>query len=168
MPLAGAWYALQIRSKQEELSRQILTGKGYETLLPCYVHHSPKNTRSERPLFPGYLFCRMSTDTAGMIVKTPGVIRVVGFGNTWTPLDDHEVASLQRIAQSDVPREPWPYLPAGSHVRIESGPLRGVSGVLTSDTSGSKVVISVTLLQRAMAVTVDRSTVISQASAAVQ
>jgi transcription antitermination factor NusG len=161
MPIAGAWYALQIRPKFEEISRQALTGKNYETLLPCYPHLSARGERREKPLFPGYLFCRLSSDADGLIVRTPGVTRVVSFAGVWTPLEEHEVTDLKRIAQTDLPREPWPYLSQGSRVRIESGPLRGVSGVLASDTAGPKVVISVTLLQRAMAVTVDRSTMIT-------
>jgi transcription antitermination factor NusG len=161
MPLVGAWYALQIRPKFEEISRRVLTGKGYETLLPSYVLPSSKGARIEKPLFPGYLFCRLSSEADGMIVRTPGVTRVVGFGSVWTPLEEYEVANLKRIVQSEILREPWPYLSKGCRVRIDSGPLRGVSGMLASDTSGSKVVILVTLLQRAMAVTLDRSTVIT-------
>lgn len=160
MPIQTAWYAVQARANFEQLASTALIGKGYEVLLPTYVRRGVNDNKSKnRPLFPGYLFCRMSPEAGGKIVTSPGVIRVVTFAGNWIPIDDIEMETVRRITTSLVTREPWRYIPNGVRVRIENGPLKGVTGVVESN--GCKLVVSVTLLQRAVAVKLDHLTVVS-------
>ncbi len=87
---------------------------------------------------------------------TPGVIQIVGVGKTPIPVEEPEIAAIQRVGKSGLPTMPWPYLEVGHVVRIEEGPLQGLSGMVLKIKSGPKLVLSVSLLQRSVAVEIDR------------
>src|SRR5437016_5057779 len=114
------WFVLQLRPQREEAVSRALLLKGYEVFLPM---------RRERcPLFTGYLFCRLNPDLPAKIVTTPGVIRILGFGRKPIAVPEQEVATIQQIVSSNLTRQPWRYLPHGTLIRIETGPLKGVEG----------------------------------------
>jgi transcription antitermination factor NusG len=157
------WFALQVRSRYEESVAEHLSGKGYELFLPLYKCRKRWSDRIkviEAPLFPGYLFCRFNPQNRLPILKTPGVIQVVGYNRTPVPVDDGEIDAIQRFIASGIPSQPWPFLQVGDRVRIESGPLRGLEGILIKFKGNHRLVVSVTLLQRSVAAVVD-STLVS-------
>lgn len=161
--LSKGWYALQTRPRQEELSCSILMAKGYEVFLPTVVSRRMKKGRCEKcdkPLFPGYLFCRFVTGLIGKIVTTPGVTRIVACGCTAARISDEEIRCIQRLNDSDVTKQPWKYLPVGCRVRIQTGPLAGISGVLISGADQFRLIVSVTLLQRSVAVVLNNDVVL--------
>jgi transcription antitermination factor NusG len=160
----GLWYALQVRRFFEYVSERILTGKGYETFLPTYVsRHGPvgRSLNRELALFPGYMFCRFLSQTSGRIVTTPGVIRVLGVGGQPIPVTDREIEDIRIVINSGLPQQPWRALPEGSRVRIESGPMRTLEGVLVSSAASRKLVVTVAILQRSVAVELDAATAVS-------
>jgi transcription antitermination factor NusG len=122
----------------------------------CIRQWSDRIKEIEVPLFPGYIFCRMNPHNRRPVVMTPGVIQVVGIGKTPTPVDEEEIAAIQRVGKTGLPAMPWPYLQVGCVARIEDGPLRGLTGIVVKIKSGLKLVLSVSLLQRSVAVEVDR------------
>jgi len=91
---------------------------------------------------------------------TPGVIQVIGIGKIPTPVDDAEIAAIQTAVQSGLPRQPWPFLQIGQRVRVECGPLCGLEGIFVDFKGRHRLVLSVTLLQRSVAVEVDGAWVI--------
>jgi transcription antitermination factor NusG len=152
------WFALQIRSRQESSVATLLRGKGYEPFLPvyrCRRHWSDRIKEIELPLFPGYLFCQFDPQARLPILITPGVIQVVGMGKTPMPVDDTEIAAIQTAVQSWLPRGPWPFLQVGRRVRVEYGPLYGLEGILQSFKGRHRLVLSVTMLMRSMAVEIE-------------
>jgi transcription antitermination factor NusG len=152
------WFALQVRSRYESVAATFLLGKGYEWFLPTYLcrrQWSDRIKKIELPLFPGYLFCRFNPQDRLPILTIPGVISVVGIAKNPTPVDESEIASLRVLAKSGLPREPWPYLQAGQRVRIEHGPLCGLEGILLQLKGRHRITLSVTLLQRSVAVEID-------------
>jgi hypothetical protein len=72
-----------------------------------------------------------------------------------------EIESLQLLARSNFLREPWKYLLSGTIVLIETGPLAGVQGIISAGENKMQLVISVTLLQRSVAIQLGEDTVIS-------
>jgi transcription antitermination factor NusG len=88
---------------------------------------------------------------------TPGVIQIVGAGKTLIPVEEEEIAAIQRVVKNGLATMPWPYLQVGHVARIEQGPLRGMTGIIVRIKSGMKLVLSVSLLQRSVAVEIDRS-----------
>jgi len=153
------WFALQVRSQHEKTVALTLRDKGYEEFFPvCQIKRrwSDRIKRLEAPLFPGYVFCRFDVDKRLAILVTPGVRFIVGIGKIPTPIDASEVVALQSIVKSGLPVEPWPFLEIGQRVRIERGSLEGVEGILLKPKSSYRLVVSVTLLQRSVAVEIDR------------
>jgi transcription antitermination factor NusG len=157
------WFALQVRTRQEIGIADCLASKGYERLLPLYTSRrrwSDRIKELEVPLFPGYVFCRFDPQNRLAVLKTPGVVRVVGNGRSPVRVCDHEINSLRALIASGLPKCPCPFLQAGDRVRIEVGPLRGSEGLLVRFKGNYRLVLSVTLLQRAVAVEIDSSFVL--------
>jgi transcription antitermination factor NusG len=158
------WFAVQTRTRYENLAAKQLNGRGYEVFLPyyqCKRRWSDRMQEFEVPLFPGYLFCRLNLLDRLPILTTPGVIQIVGIGKTPIPVDEEEVIALQTAVQTEVPRHPWPFLKVGQKVRVEAGPLCGLEGVLLNFKGSYRLVLSVSLLQRSVAVEVDSAWVTS-------
>ena len=158
------WFALFVRTRWESSTESILQNKGFETFLPTYdvkPLRSSNSKRDSRVLFPGYVFCRFDIHNRLPILVTPGVISVVGRGRTPIPLQDSEITSIQTIASSGLPLEPWPYLEVGEVVRIHNHALAGLEGILLRFRGKDRVVVSVPLLRRAVAVEIDRSEITS-------
>jgi len=152
------WFALQVRMRHETLVTEHLSGKGYEWFLPLYKsrkHWSDRVKEVKLPLFPGYLFCRFDTQNRLPILKTPGVTQIVGYNHTPVAVDENEIAAIRALVASGVPNFPCAYVELGSRVKIESGALRGMEGILTELKGKRRLVLSVTLLQRSVAVEID-------------
>jgi len=153
------WFALCTRAQHEKSVSSALRSKGYEEFLPlyrCRRRWSDRFKEIELPLFPGYVFCRFDLNRRLPILTTPGVALIVGSGRTPLPVEDHEIAALQSIASSKFETEPWPFLQVGQRVRIEQGVLEGVEGILLALKKPHRLVVSVTLLQRSVAVEIDQ------------
>lgn len=158
----GLWYAVQVKPFYEHISEKILVGKGYQTFLPTYLRAASRHVGGyELALFPGYLFCRFMSVTSEKVVTTPGVIRVVGVGKTPLPVEDQEIEAIRAVIQSGLPSQPWRTLSEGSRLRIESGPLRSVEGILALSGASRRLVVTITLLQRSVAVELDPCTIVS-------
>lgn len=157
MENALEWFALRVRPRAERLVAEALRGKGYEEFLPLHRERrrwSDRVTTVESPLFTGYVFCRFDVLRRLPILTTPGVLHVVSVGKTPQPIDDEEMASVRVLVESGLQVQPWPYLHIGQPVRIVTGPLAGASGTLLSVKSQGRLVVSLTLLQRSVAVEV--------------
>jgi transcription antitermination factor NusG len=156
------WFALQVRTRWENSAAMLLSGKGYQTLLPTYETSKRWNGRVKQlkaPLFPGYVFCQFDAVNRLPILVTPGVISVVGRGRVPIPVDDAEITALQTIVSSGLSTEPWPYLEIGQKIRIESDALRGLEGILIKFKGNHRIVVSVSLLRRSVALEIDRNCV---------
>jgi len=159
---AHAWYALRVRSNFERVTGQFLRQKGYEEFTPLYLcrrRWSDRVRELELPLFPGYVFCRFDASRRMPILTTPGVVSLVSFDNLPARVDEAEIAAIQAIVRSGRPVMPWPFLQVGQRVRVHNGPLRGVEGLLLHLKNQCRVVVSVTLLQRSVAVEIDSADV---------
>ena len=158
------WYAVQCWLRKESMIAAQLEGQGFECFLPKYKslrEWSDRKKEVEQPLFPGYLFCRFDYTQRRPVVVTPGVLQVVGCGRTPTPIEDREIEAIQIAVASGVPGQPWPYLEVGEKVRIHTGKLSGLEGILVNFKGNHRVVLSVTLLQRSVALEVDLAWVAS-------
>jgi transcription antitermination factor NusG len=153
------WFAVRVRSRFEVVSSTSLISKGYEVYLPLYAvkHHYPHGVKTTRlPLFPGYVFCRMDAMRRLPILTTPGVVAIVSMGAIPAPIDDDELEAVKTILRSGLQTGPWPFLASGQRVHIVQGPLSGVQGFVAGLGRKQRLVVSVMLLQRSLAVEVDR------------
>jgi transcription antitermination factor NusG len=154
------WFALRVRPRWERLVADALRGKGYEQFLPLHQerhHWSDRVAIVEAPLFAGYVFCRFDVNRRLPILTTPGVQFVISTGKTPQPIDDEEIASLQVLVASRLELHPWPFLEVGQRIQIVGGPLSGAEGIVLSMKKQHRLVVSVTLLQRSVAVEIPES-----------
>jgi transcription antitermination factor NusG len=162
-PIEQKWYALTVPYQHERQTEKALQSKGLETLVPVYRsrrHWSDRVKDVEMPLFAGYVLCQFDLTDRIQVMDTPGVCKIVGFGGSVTALEDCEVEGIQRLVALKVPLAPWPYLKAGDQVRVEHGPMRGLEGSLRRTKDALRLVIGVELLQRSIAVEVERDAVV--------
>ena len=154
------WYAILTKTGREKSATLLLENSGFECYLPVSKSSrkwSDRTKEIDAPLFPGYLFCRMNPNDRLPILITPGVVQIVGTGKTPIAIEEQEIADIRRVAKSGLRAMPWPYLQVGQTARIEEGPLLGLSGIVIKIKSELKLVLSVQLLQRSIAVEIDRN-----------
>jgi transcription antitermination factor NusG len=156
------WFALYVKPRHEKVVTRLLMGEGLEAFLPLYKRHHVYGARSkdnELPLFPGYVFCRFVLDKRTPVLATSGVISIVGIGKTPMPIDDIEIQSLQTAARARLSMEPCDFLPRGRRVRITRGALTDVEGVVLEVRNFTRLILSISLLQRAVQIEIDSSCV---------
>ncbi|AMY12998.1 transcriptional activator RfaH [Luteitalea pratensis] len=154
------WFALRVKPRTERVVTESLAGKCYETFLPLHTERrrwSDRVKTMQMPLFAGYVFCRFDVQHRLPILTTPGVLHVVSTGQIPQPIDDEEIESLRLLVESGLPVEPWPFHYVGQRIRIIGGPLAGTSGILQSVKSKNRLIVSISLLQRSVAVEVPES-----------
>ncbi len=152
------WYALRTRSRHEKLVRDQLANQGIEQLLPTVKRLSQWKDRKkeiEVPLFSGYCFVRFGADQKLPVLKTVGVVDIVGGGQRPEPILDEEIAALQTLMTTVLPYDPHPYLSEGMTVEVIRGPLQGVRGILLRKEKRHRLVLGVRLIQQAAAVEID-------------
>lgn len=155
-----AWYAIRTRSKSERWVSASLRGKGYEEFLPLYRVRRTWSDRSKEldvPLFPGYVFCRFDpNDRLVPILTTVGVVSIVGAGRMPLPVDPQEIAAIRTLLRNGNAAQPYPFLNVGDKVYLERGPFTGVEGYIVNLNKKYRLVVSITLLQRSVAVEIER------------
>ena len=156
------WYAIRVRSQHEDVIARHLRVRGMESFLPLYRERrrwSDRFKEIDLPLFPGYVFCRFDPQNRLPVLTVPGVVLVVGVGRNPVPIDETEIEAIQTAVKSGYPTQPSPFLQIGHKVRIEHGPLCGTEGILTGFRGHLRLVLSITLLQRSVAVEIDAASV---------
>lgn len=162
LDLGSLWYAVYTRHQHEKTVARLLIGKGIETFLPLYatVHRWKNGVKQlSLPLFPCYVFLRNPLDRWLPILTTPGIHTVVGFGGERAVIPRSEIEAIRRMVESPVKAEPHPFLKCGDRVRLKAGPLQGLEGMLFRKKNLWKLVVSVEMLQRSVAVEVNASDV---------
>jgi transcriptional antiterminator NusG len=157
---AFPWFAVRVRSNYEHVAAVHLRERGYEEFSPSYKAErrwSDRKKTIDQFLFPGYVFCRLDPQDRLPVVTVPGVIALVGFGKTPSPIPDCEIDHIRTMVQSGLLVTPWPFLELGQRVLIERGPLVGVEGILEDVRGKYRLVVSISLLQRAVSAEVDRN-----------
>ncbi len=152
------WFAIQARLRYENFVAAWLRDKSYECFLPtywCRRQWSDRIKDLELPLFPGYLFCRFNPQDRLPILRTPGLISIVGIAQNPVPVDEAELAAVRALVSSGLPHQPWPYVNIGQRVRIQYGALSGLEGILQSFKGRHRIVVSVSMLQRSVATEID-------------
>lgn len=157
---AEKWYALHTRPKHEKAVVQRLTERGVETFLPIIteVHRwSDRKKRVELPLFSCYVFARFIPNRAERLcaLRVDGVLGLVGSRSEGTPIPDDQIEAVRALVDGAFPWSPYPFLKIGQRVRVRSGALDGVEGILISRNGSDTLVISVDAIQRSLAVRVE-------------
>jgi len=155
------WYAVHVRSNQERTSAAFIEDRKINFFLPMYKVQSKRKDRQKillKPLFSGYLFVNIDYNSRDRIqvLKAPGTVRIVGFGDVPTSISDSVIDSIKILTGFEKETiRPHPLIRSGQQVEVIDGPFRGAIGVLheTSDRK-PKLVVEIELLGRAIAVSI--------------
>ncbi|HKW61700.1 MAG TPA: UpxY family transcription antiterminator [Candidatus Acidoferrum sp.] len=152
------WFALYTCANHEKRVAVQLEARGVEHFLPLY--RSRRNWKDRRvfldlPLFPGYVFAHFEWTARVHVLQARGVVRLVGSKGHPSPLAKPEIEALRAGVRGGLRLEPHSYLPAGTRVRILHGPLAGMTGILARKKNSFRVVLSVDLIARSVALEVD-------------
>ena len=152
------WYAAYTTPRHEKHVAELLAERDIETFLPLYrtVRQWKKSCPIllELPLFPCYLFVRVRRSARGSVLSMPGVVSIVGSPKEPWPLPHFEIEALRLGAQMGK-IEPHPYLKVGERVRITTGSMAGVQGILVRKKNQFRFVLTLDAIMRSVAVEVD-------------
>jgi len=156
--LAAKWFAIYVTSRHEKRIAERLTQKQLEFYLPLYqVERKWKDGSKgtlDLPLFPGYLFVHIKRTERVPVLEVPGVLTfIVGTGGEPVEIRDAEIEVL-RTGLSLRHAQPHPFLKAGQRVRIRSGALTGMEGFVVRNKNSSRVVLTINLIMKSVAVEV--------------
>ena len=156
----SAWYAVHTRSNFEKVVHAELLRRRIETYWPAFeeIHQwKDRKKRVERSVFPGYVFIQITDkpETRVQVVRTNGVVRILGSGSAIEAVPDYEIASIRRLLDSKRQCYAHPFLREGAWVRVKRGPLRDVEGRLVRFKNQTRLVLTVDLLSQAVATEID-------------
>jgi transcription antitermination factor NusG len=160
--VAGAWYAIYTRHQHEKSVAQFLSAKGLQVFLPLYNatrRWKDRTVHLSLPLFPCYLFLRGMEGRWLDVVTTSGIVSVLSINGEPATIPESEIESVRRAVEWGNRVEPHPFLRCGDRVRVISGPLQGLEGILVRKKNLFRLVLSVEILERSAAVEVDVSAV---------
>jgi len=155
MPLVEThWYVTYVVTRHEKAVTEQLVYRSVESFLPLYhsVHYWKKRrAHVELPLFPGYVFVRICGAERLRVLEIPSVVHIVTFGGVPAAVPDEQVEALRNVLR--LRRcEPYPYLTAGRRIRVKSGPLEGLEGVVVRQNNHTRIIVSVDFIQRSTSV----------------
>ncbi len=163
---APRWFALRVKSRHEHVVALAVQEKGFDEFLPLYERTARWSDRVKTmpsPLFPGYLFCRLSPEDRFHILTIPGVLHFVANGKELIPLDEAEIHALQLAVRAKLSAEPIPFVADGPTLLLSGGPLAGVQGFLVEEPR-RRLVISLSSFQRSVAIEMEGDWIETEAS----
>lgn len=163
------WWAIYTRHQHEKVVADVLSAKGFEVFLPLYDSIRRWKDRQKLlslPLFPCYVFVRGGMNRRFQIINTPGVHMALTHGDRIAVIPEKEIDAVRRTVEGPFRMEPHPFLRCGDRVRVIRGSLEGVEGILVRKKNQFRLVLSVDMLAKSVAVEIDASDVESIAEGA--
>ncbi len=158
----GNWYALYTCPRHEKLVAEQIKRRSFTCFLPVYRsvrRWKDRRKELELALFPGYVFVQMDLQKKVKVLEVPGAVRLVSFNGQPAALPASEIETLKNRLSGARGVEPHPYLRAGHRVRVRSGAMQGLEGIIVRRKDRCRIVFSIDLLKRSVAVEVDEADV---------
>lgn len=162
-PLNPGWYACRTRARAEKQVNRMLRLRGIEPYLPLVDQVKQWVDRKKRvafPLFPGYVFAHFGPGLFHQVLRTPGVVTVVGTAGSPVPVRADELDSIRLLVEfvnaGNPPPEPAEFVEMGQEVVVAEGPFSGMRGVLTEERGQTRVIVRVSALREALSIEISR------------
>jgi transcription antitermination factor NusG len=156
------WWALYTRHQHERTVADMLSAKGFEVFLPLYESIRRWKDRQKLlslPLFPCYVFVRGGFSRRLQVITTPGIHMILSCGDHAAVIPENEIQAIRRTVEGAYRMEPHPFLRCGERVRVIHGSLQGVEGILVRKKNQFRLVLSVEMLAKSVAVEIDAADV---------
>jgi transcription antitermination factor NusG len=155
----AAWFAIQTKPRHEKSVAADLETKGITSCVPLYSvkkRWSDRYQMVELPVFANYVFVRVPSarEARVAVLRTQGVVRFIGARGAGTPIPQEEIETVQNIVRHRIACAPYPFLNIGQSVRICGGSLDGVQGILLAQNDDQSLVVSISIIQRSLAIRV--------------
>jgi transcription antitermination factor NusG len=152
------WYAAYTMSRHERRIATHCEHIGIEHFLPLYSSRRSWKNRTtvdlQMPLFPNYIFVRLSAEDHGRLLRLPGVLSTVGTSAGPAAISEHDMEALRRIIQYKA-IEPHPFIVTGDRVRVKKGPLEGIAGVVLRKINGVRFIVTLDLIGKSVALDIE-------------
>jgi transcription antitermination factor NusG len=148
------WYAFTTQPRHEKAVARQLESKSIESFVPLLTTPSRRKDRRavvDQPLFPGYVFTRIDAGDRAHVLRIPSVVRVLSFNGVPADIADEEIDAVRRCLIRGENPEPHPFPEQGDTVRVKSGPLQGLQGVIIRCKSSLRLVVSINLIHKSIA-----------------
>jgi transcription antitermination factor NusG len=152
------WYAVYTYPRHEKAVREQLELKSLEAFLPTFVSESrwkDRRVQIQTPLFPGYVFTRIDLSERSKVFAIPGVIRMLSFNGTPAPIDNSEIQAVRLCLERGATVQPCPTLEVGDRVRVRSGILAGLEGLISRCKNERRLIVPISLINQSVAVEID-------------
>src|ERR1700722_15818081 len=154
------WYGLHTRPRHEKIVAHRLAEKGVTTFLPLVTEvrrWSDRKKSVQLPLFSCYVFARFipKREDRLRVLRVEGVFGLVGARGEGASIPEEQIDAVRSLIEGNLPYAAHPFLKIGQRVRIRSGALDGLEGILVSRNGDRTLVISVDAIQRSLAVRVE-------------
>jgi transcription termination/antitermination protein NusG len=158
------WFAVWTKSRQEKVAAAMIGSLGVTNFLPLKLESRQWSDRKQTvnvPLFSGYLFVRMNLSDGNKlrVLQVPGVAGFVGNSQGPLPIPEDQIEAVRTVVERRIECTVHPLLEEGDKVRVVRGPLAGMEGRLVRTNSAARLVISISMIHRSLAVHVDRDDV---------
>ena len=156
------WYAVYTCVRHEKTVGRQFAERNVDCFVPLYRsvrRWKDRRKTLELALFPGYVFVRIALNERLKVLQVPSVVSLISFNGRPAPIEEKEIELLRQSLATDVRIEPHPYLTVGRRVRLKTGPLAGAEGILVRRKDSCRLVMSIDLLMRSVAVEVDEADV---------
>jgi transcription antitermination factor NusG len=154
------WYAVYTYPRHEKTVAEQLELKSVEAFLPTFVTENrwkDRRVRIQNPVFPGYVFTRINLSERNKVLAVTGVVRMLSFNGKPAPIDDSEIEAVKFCLERGATLEPHPFFEVGERVRVRSGMLEGLEGLVSRCKNERRLIIPISLINQSVAVEVDAS-----------
>jgi len=151
------WWVAHTRSRQEKAFArhlQPLSIPFYAPQRENRVRRAGRNRVSYIPLFAGYVFFRATIAERLEALRSRLLVRILEVPDQ--ALLQGELAQLRTVQESGATLVPFEELHAGDTVRIAEGPFQGYSGVVLREPSRLRLLVSISIIRKTVAVEFDR------------
>ena len=152
------WFALHVRTNHEKSVCSALREKGFETFLPTVGltrRWKDRVVSLDTPLFPGYAFSKFDSQRPLPVLRTNGVLQVLGYGSRPSAVPVDRLSAILRMTTIGSRAVPFPYLRIGQRINVRTGPLAGLDGILVRRKGLRYLVVSIDILNRSVATEID-------------
>jgi transcription antitermination factor NusG len=156
------WWVAKIKPRQEKAVAADFINKNIEYYLPLVTKitrrkDNNKPRKSILPLFAGYISLTTKKETLRDVWATGRIVSILEIKHQKHFME--ELMQIYNILEKGIMLEPClESFPEGTPVSVQSGPLRGIKGVVSKVYNQSKLILSVEGLGQAV-VTVDAALV---------
>jgi transcription antitermination factor NusG len=153
------WFAIYTAPRHEKRVAAHLESRAVDCFLPLY--HTVRRWKNGSrvpltlPLFPSYVFVRISQSERIRVLQVPGIVSIVGSASKPTAIPPYEIELLREQIDHLGNIEPHPYLAIGDRVRITAGPLAGLQGILLRKKNELRIVITVQAIMKSFSIETD-------------